>query len=220
MISGSGAVAYPSILNGKIESIIVTFGGSGYFGAPDVVITGDGVGATAFAQVDLSTNIVTGVVITNKGAGYSAGATTVDIVYPGTGAKFQTNLTELSYNEAATFEELGVSSNQFTNRKITDAANGAVMKGENYLIYGGEYGYLYNPKKLRYLLRDNINDSLQELNPTAHSPIIGWAFDGHPIYGPYGFEDPENATPYNSYKLMISSYSVKSSRDALSLIHI
>ena len=215
LISGSGAVAYPSILNGKIESIIVTFGGSGYFGAPDVVITGDGVGATAFAQVDLSTNIVTGVVITNKGAGYSAGATTVDIVYPGTGAKFQTNLTELSYNEAATFEELGVSSNQFTNRKITDAANGAVMKGENYLIYGGEYGYLYNPKKLRYLLRDNINDSLQELNPTAHSPIIGWAFDGHPIYGPYGFEDPENATPYNSYKLMISSYSVKSSRDAL-----
>ena len=45
LISGSGAVAYPSIINGKIESIIVTFGGSGYFGAPDVVITGDGVGA-------------------------------------------------------------------------------------------------------------------------------------------------------------------------------
>ena len=38
----------------------------GYFGAPDVVITGDGVGATAFAQVDLSSNIVTGIVITNK----------------------------------------------------------------------------------------------------------------------------------------------------------
>ena len=74
---------------------------------------------------------------------------------------------------------------------------------------------MYNPKQLRFLLRDNINDSLQELNPTSHSPIIGWAFDGHPIYGPYAFEDAENTNPYNSYKLMISSYSVKTSRDAL-----
>ena len=215
LISGSGAVAYPSILNGKIESIIVTFGGSGYFGAPDVVITGDGVGATAFAQVDLSSNIVTGIVITNKGVGYTAGATTVSIVYPGSGASFQTNLTELTYNEAATYEELGVNANQFTNRKTVDAAGGSVMKGENYLIYGGEYGYLYNPKQLRFLLRDNIDNNLNELNPTAHSPIIGWAYDGHPIYGPYGFEDAQNTAPYNSYKLMISSYSVKTSRDAL-----
>ena len=215
LISGSGAVAYPSILNGKIESIIVTFGGSGYFGAPDVIITGDGVGATAFAQVDLSTNIVTGVVITNKGAGYSAGATTISIVYPGSGAQFQTNLTELTFNEAATYEELGVPSNQFTNRKTVDSANGTTMQGENYLIYGGEYGYLYNPKMLRFLLRDNIDANMTELNPTSHSPIIGWAYDGHPIYGPYGFEDAENTSPYNSYKLMVSSYNVKSSRDAL-----
>ena len=99
MITGSGAVAYPSILNGKIESIIVTFGGTGYYGAPDVIITGDGVGATAFAVVDGSTNIVTSVIVTNKGAGYTAGATTVSIVYPGSGATFQTNLTELTYNE-------------------------------------------------------------------------------------------------------------------------
>jgi len=213
LISGSGAVAYPSILNGKIESVIVTFGGSGYYGAPDVVITGDGVGATAFAQVDLATNIVTGIIVTNKGAGYSAGNTSISIVYPGTGASFQTKLTELSFNEAATGAELG--SNTFVARKTTDTAGGGVFQGENYLIYDGEYGYLYNPKQLRFLLRDNINDSLQELNPTAHSPIIGWAYDGHPIYGPYGFENPENTTPHNSFKLMVSSYLVKSSRDAL-----
>ena len=32
----------------------------------------------------------------------------VDIVYPGSGAQFQTRLTELSVNEAATGAELGV----------------------------------------------------------------------------------------------------------------
>ena len=213
LITGSGAVAYPSILNGKIESIIVTFGGTGYYGAPDVIITGDGVGATAFAVVDSGTNIVTSVNVTNKGAGYTAGSTTVTIVYPGSGATFQTNLTELSFNEAATQAELGSSS--FTERKVTDTAGGASIQGENYLIYGGEYGYMHNPKKLRFLTKDNISSALTELNPTAHSPIIGWAFDGHPIYGPYGYVDPENAAPYNSYKQIVSSYRVKTGRSAL-----
>ena len=24
-------------------------------------------------------------------------------------------------------------------------------------------------------------------SPQVHSPIIGWAYDGNPIYGPYGY---------------------------------
>ena len=115
LISGSGAVAYPSIINGKIESIIVTFGGSAYFGPPDVIITGDGVGATAFATVDLSTNIVTSITVSSKGIGYTAGATQVNIVYPGSGAVFQTRLTELSVNQAATGLELGSSCLLYTS---------------------------------------------------------------------------------------------------------
>ena len=217
LVSGSGAVAYPSILNGKIESIIVTFGGTKYFGPPDVIITGNGVGATAFATVDLTTNIVTGITVSSKGIGYTAGATRVDIVYPGSGAVFQTRLTELSINEAATGNELG--SNTFVSPKTTDIYGGAVFQGENFLIYGGEYGYLYNPKQLRFLLKDSIgldvNDVLQELPVSSHSPIIGWAYDGHPIYGPYGYIDPENASPFNQYERIRSSYRVKSSRDPL-----
>ena len=217
LISGSGAVAYPSILNGKIESIIVTFGGSAYFGPPDVVITGDGVGATAFATVDLSTNIVTSITVSSKGIGYTAGSTRIDIIYPGSGAQFQTKLTELSINEAATGNELG--DGNFVSPKTTDVFGGACFQGENYLIYGGEYGYLYNPKQLRFLLKDSIgldtSNVLQELPPTVHSPIIGWAYDGHPIYGPYGYEDPENTAPFNAYKRIRSSYRVKTSRESL-----
>ncbi len=217
LISGSGAVAYPSIINGKIESIIVTFGGSGYFGPPDVVITGDGVGATAFATVDLNTNIVTGITVSSKGVGYTAGSTRVDVIYPGSGAQFQTKLTELSVNEAATGDELG--SNTFVSPKTTDPYGGACVQGENYLIYGGEYGYLYNPKQIRFLLKDSIgldvNGVLQELPPTVHSPIIGWAYDGHPVYGPYGYEDPENKSPFNAYKRIRSSYRVITARASI-----
>ena len=216
LISGSGAVAYPSIVNGKIVSIILTYGGSNYYGPPDVVITGDGVGAVAFASIDGSSKQVTNISVTNGGIGYTAGQTFVDVVYPGSGAKFQVELPELTANTAATPEELGVTTNELVAPKVADIHNGVSIKGANYGIYGGEYGYLYNPKKLRFLLGDNVDDvDNSELNPTRHSPILGWSFDGHPIYGPYAYVDRENKNPYNQLKLMVSSYRVKSTRDAL-----
>ena len=214
LVSGSGAVGYPSIVNGRIVSIILTFGGSNYYGAPDIVITGDGVGAVAFATVDSGTQQVTGITVTNGGVGYTSGTTTVDIVYPGSGATFQVELPVLTKNLAASADEIG--DPLFVNPKQADDANGVSIRGANFGIYGGEYGYLYNPKKMRFLLGDNVSDTTYaELNPTRHSPIIGWSFDGHPIYGPYGYTDNENKNPYNELKQMISSYRIRSNRDAL-----
>ena len=34
---------------------------------------------------------------------------------------------------------------------------------------------------------------LTDWDTGAHSPIVGWAFDGLPIYGPYGYSDPLDA---------------------------
>ena len=38
------------------------------------------------------------------------------------------------------------------------------------------------------------SEGLFHLDDTKHSPIIGWGFDGFPIYGPYGFTDPNSAS--------------------------
>ena len=38
---------------------------------------------------------------------------------------------------------------------------------------------------------DYPSEGLLELDPDAHSPIIGFAFDGYPIYGPFGFENED-----------------------------
>jgi len=39
-------------------------------------------------------------------------------------------------------------------------------------------------------LADSLGDSsVDSVNP-AHSSILGWAYDGFPIYGPWGFSDP------------------------------
>jgi hypothetical protein len=56
-------------VDGAIEIVLVTGGGSGYGAAPDVTIDGDGTGATATATV--SGGVVTGVTITNAGTGYT-----------------------------------------------------------------------------------------------------------------------------------------------------
>ena len=42
---------------------------------------------------------------------------------------------------------------------------------------------------------------------SKHSKIVGWAFDGNPIYGPYAYSDPLNAN--SSLKKMTSSYKLR-----------
>lgn len=65
----------------------------------------------------------------------------------------------------------------------------------------GQYHYHAEPKALRYQLGDNMqatysgapNNTYSYTEDTSnlhHSPILGWSFDGYPIYGPYGYSDP------------------------------
>ena len=49
-------------------------------------------------------------------------------------------------------------------------------------------GLLHYHKIDTYLL------NLEDWDKTAHSPVVGWAFDGLPIYGPYGYSDPTDAS--------------------------
>jgi len=49
-------------------------------------------------------------------------------------------------------------------------------------------------------------------NPSAHSPIIGYAFDGLPIYGPYGYSQFDDMN--SSIKIMTSSYVLKTAQRA------
>ncbi|MFN0119677.1 MAG: YHYH protein [Blastocatellia bacterium] len=66
----------------------------------------------------------------------------------------------------------------------------------------GQYHHHINPICLRAQLGDNLVAASTGRTGTVyrekaalwtHSPILGWALDGHPIYGPYGYSDPNNA---------------------------
>ena len=65
----------------------------------------------------------------------------------------------------------------------------------------GEYHYHANPVWLRATMDDNIElvrtkrvGSVYREKTTGlkHSPILGWAYDGYPVYGPYGYSVANN----------------------------
>jgi YHYH protein len=76
----------------------------------------------------------------------------------------------------------------------------------------GVYHYHANPIATRYLLGDHVDfkpgvtngysESTNEV--TRHSPIVGWAKDGFPIYGPYGYASASNSA--SGLRRMVSGY--------------
>ena len=199
--SGSGAVAQAIVSNGRIISIAIISAGSGYTTAPEITIQGDGFGAVARATIDTdgeNAGRVTSIEIVNRGINYIQGTTIINLTSVGSGAKFTPNVFEWTYNLEKT--------------TTLDNSKGSVFSGYNNQ-YGGEYAHISNPQRLRYILGDNLfeNNSgvvLEQEDQITHSPIIGWAFDGNPIYGPYGYTDPTDQSS-NVVKLN-TSYRLKS----------
>jgi hypothetical protein len=91
----------------------------------------------------------------------------------------------------------------YYNESVTFDAGNAHQAGD-------QYHYHADPPALRYQLGDHItynaasNVYTEATSSPAHSPIVGWAPDGYPIYGPYGYSSPLDAT--SGVRRMISGY--------------
>ena len=74
---------------------------------------------------------------------------------------------------------------------------------------GNNHHYHANAPGLRNLLGDSVDYDAATHTYTEnfngqHSPILGWARDGLPVYGPYGYSDPNDAT--SEVRRMITGY--------------
>ncbi len=76
---------------------------------------------------------------------------------------------------------------------------------------GNNYHYHAQPIAVRYQLGDHVdynettNRYSESTTPVVkHSPILGWAADGLPVYGPYGYADPNSAT--SGVRRMVSGF--------------
>lgn len=86
--------------------------------------------------------------------------------------------------------------NAFYGEAHTFDACGAHQPGN------GQHHNHATPTCLRAQLNDNIevlrtnrdgNVYREKAGGWTHSPILGWSYDGYPVYGPYGYSDARNA---------------------------
>ena len=76
---------------------------------------------------------------------------------------------------------------------------------------GNQYHYHVQPVALRYQLGDHVDYnavtnrySESTSAVTKHSPIVAWAADGYPVYGPYGYATANNAS--SGVRRMVSGF--------------
>lgn len=204
---GSGAQLKPIINNGKIIGVIIQYAGSNYISIPDVTVQGDGYNAVLTPIIQ--NGIIVDVKIVSGGFGYTSEKTFITISAPGEGAQFKTTIRSWRINN---FEKF-YTSNYFSE---DDGVIANALNSNN----GLQYYHLFAPRKLRssayskkvingvtVFQKDlQVDQNNKEIDSTTHSPILGWAYDGNPIYGPYGYASRFNSS---SIKQLKSGYTLK-----------
>ena len=164
--AGKGCQLKPIITAGQIVNVEIQNRGNNYTAAPDLEVVGIGSGIGAKLRAELTNGQVTGIRILSKGIDYDADKTSIKVTSPGNGLIEESKVRKLSINN---YERFG---------------------GEYLIDRGSSLQYAFIGYSTSKGFAGGIFDD-PDTN-TGHSPIIGWAYDGNPIYGPYGYSDPLN----------------------------
>ena len=204
--NGTNALITVGITDGQITRASVKIKGKGYVSPPELIVSGEGKYARLISSVG-SDGSLSGVNIIDGGKDYTEQpATTVRVKQQGSGAVFRADLKQWTNTTLKRYQ-----------RNINQDDDGIMVPSQN-PEYEAKFASAYLPRQLRLQLKDNIEidgtGSLSELTQLTHSPIVGWAYDGAPIYGPYGYSSPTGGT----IQRLTSSYTpnLKSNRPSIS----
>ena len=199
---GSDAQISPIINDGKIKQVLVLNGGSNYTSTPTINVLG--IGTAAILTPIISGGKVVDVKVVNGGVGFSTVGTLLQVVPAGNNFKSECRIKSWTINKVEKY---------LSSNNILD--DDGIIDVSSYTISGSQYCHIYAPRKLRRsvfgidyvngkqtFVPDLILSGNREIVSTVHSPIIGWAYDGNPIYGPYGYSDPSGG----NVREMISGY--------------
>lgn len=169
----SKALLRPIVVDGSIVDVQFLSFGRGYNKGIDIVVSGDG----SFADLRpvVENGKIVDVIISNGGIGYNQNNTEITIEKRGRDAKFIANVNEWKINQVV------------RNKNILNTPDEGVLAPSINTNLGVRLVNFNTPKILRKSLGDHIDEiSNREVVSNTHSPIVGWAYDGNPIYGPYG----------------------------------
>ena len=202
--SGRDAILTPIINNGQISEVIVNQGGANFNAPPTLeVISETGKFAVLIAQVE--NNEISNVIVRKGGAGYESGKVTINVIPAGKNARVIANIKAWNVNlferkfaniledDCLITENIDGKSLQFSSlyaqRPLRRNSNTLSGFGKNNVKYG--------------FFDITLNTNNEEIDNSFHSPILGWAYDGNPIYGPYGFGNIDGS---GSIRRMESGY--------------
>jgi hypothetical protein len=188
----SEALLKPIVVAGSIVDVqFLTYGG-GYDEGIDIIVTGSGRFADIRPVVDENGRI-TAVNIANGGVGYEQNNTSLKVQRRGRDAKFLGNVFEWKINQVEKNKEL-----------LSTQDEGLIVPSKNKDL-GLQFIHFHLPKIFRKSINDHIDSSNREVIDNTHSPIIGWSYDGNPIYGPYGQVGSEIRRLRSSYAKRIET---------------
>ena len=197
--SGEGAVIsltfdkYGRVLTGTVVS-----GGQYYNDVPVIKVSdASGRGKGAVVTCTVSGGSVVDVKVSSPGIDYVPGTTGAVVVPIGSGAEVDA---EIEYYVFDRVKQIIDNPNQ-----NLDSGNGFVFDDVDGVK--NQFGYIGIPF--------NLTEELGVTSDDVHSPILGWAFDGNPIYGPNVFTNRKNSDggvsrAYSSYVLSDDRTNIKS----------
>ncbi len=184
--NGKNGVVKASVVDGKIVDVHVLNRGSEYNSPPEIRVESVGMTTTgvfgngAILNPIVTDGKLTDVKVINSGIGYTSNQLTLSVVSRGKNALFEPRVRKLTIDNQK---------RQGNNALISDG-------GDN--LHFSVHGYSSD-------IASNFKD-----DGSKHSPIIGWAFDGNPIYGPYGYTDPSKLGP--NVGILTSGYKLDKSK--------
>ena len=179
------AILQPIIINGKIVDVHILNSGKNYQDNIDIVV--DGIGKYAKLYPIIVDGKITEIKILSTGVGYVAGSTRLIAQRRGNGAKFLGNIVKWTINQ------------YFKNKSTIDSSsrNGFVIPSRN-IKNSLQFINLYPSEDLRVSIKDEP-EFITSNNKS--SPVLGWAYDGNPIIGPYLYSNGKVKNIKSSYKL-------------------
>ena len=173
----STALLKPIIIDGSIVDVQILAAGKGYRPDSDIIVYSP-TGSFADIKPIITNNKITGITILDGGIGYDSATTTLDLQNRGKSAKFIADVKEWTINQVLKNDAIISDEDSLLTKPSTNPAFQLQTIG------------IYPPQKLRFQLGDNIDSGNIETPNAFHSPILGFAYDGNPIYGPYGYQTP------------------------------
>ena len=185
--TGRNAEANAVIHKGELVDVFVGAAGTDFNSPPAISVTGIGTGAELTPI--LENGRLSSVKVNSKGIGYGVSTTTLRVTASGIGAKFQPVMQTWRVNDFKKNEKNITEDDIFIDTSLN----------QNKEL---QCSYVYAPRSLRQVVyatdsegntvygkSDLVYLNGAETDTQYHSPIIGWAYDGNPIYGPYGYSE-------------------------------